>query len=231
MAIEETQEIDAGENPFNNPSVREKLNASISQGNAMAGLINRRSEMPLPQGGRKVIKVEVITVPADDDYVVCQILNDTTKITDNDLDVALPSYLRSGTGKIDNGGKPNCPYIVGDVLYVIAVDWTGVDTGDGDLKWLDINVDGRANSVTTPVVVTLASDGGVAGSDLVDCNLTYALTDMAGNELDTSITPAQWRAVKTTYTAATRGLASWDYTGATWILDVCNEAPDTAECA
>jgi hypothetical protein len=83
--------------------------------------------------------------------------------------------------------------------------------------------------------VLLEQQGGQAGSPAAGtCNFTYQVSDIAGAVLDgTDAAPIQPQAPRwpnLAYTAATRGLASWNLDGSL-SLEIAYEVPATYACA
>lgn len=85
---------------------------------------------------------------------------------------------------------------------------------------------------TSPQVVTVEKDGGVAGSASTNCTWTYTIKDLAGTELDTLLSPHRPRYANTIYTQApddSYGLAA--NIGGAWVLMVAwQETEQTSVC-
>ena len=83
------------------------------------------------------------------------------------------------------------------------------------------------------IVVKVAKDGGVSGGAAANCTWTYTVTDLAGNELGTGLTPEVPRLTNVEYEYADEnsdyGLAAWD--GTTLVLLVAfGECPKETAC-
>lgn len=77
----------------------------------------------------------------------------------------------------------------------------------------------RYAELNSPQLVTVAKDGGVAGSASTNCTWTYTIKDLGGTELDTGLTPHRPRHANAIYTQApddSYGLAA--NIGGAWVL-------------
>jgi len=101
------------------------------------------------------------------------------------------------------------------------------ETGTG-LKWAIVHLAGAMPPVMFPVLVT--KDGGEAGDADTNCSFTYTVNDLAGFELETSLSPEYGRVPKTEYTepgADSPAVAYRDASGSLHLYHVAGEVPVT----
>lgn len=84
-----------------------------------------------------------------------------------------------------------------------------------------------------PQIVTVAKDGGVAGSASTTCTWTYTITDLAGTELATGLTPHRPRHTNVIYTQAPDGSRGWaEWVDDEWVLLVAfQEIENSDDCS
>jgi len=90
-------------------------------------------------GGGKVMQCKITVLSQDDSFLVKRW--DNEDFVGDEFAVAKPAEFRgAGTVVVQ-------PYKVGDVIYALAVDNTGVMIAEDEVKWVDANVCGRAVGV------------------------------------------------------------------------------------
>lgn len=84
-----------------------------------------------------------------------------------------------------------------------------------------------------PQIVTVEKDGGVAGSPSTNCTFTYTITDLAGTELATGLTPHRSRHADCIYTQAPNGSRGWaEWVDGAWVLLVAfQEIENSGDCS
>ena len=101
------------------------------------------------------------------------------------------------------------------------------DDDENPIWWLLLDV-----GESSPRVVTVAKDAGVAGDGATDCTWTYTITSLGGVELATGLSPQKARYEKTAYDQAangTYGLAT--LISGSWVLLIAyDEIADTSVC-
>lgn len=157
----------------------------------------------------------------ENDYLIVNPINDSGK----DIKVAKPYKLRSV--------EASPSYEVDDVIFVLWVGLTEVEVSSEPLRWVDINVDGRAEASFIIFPVSLSQNGGNGGSATTTCSYTYDVTDdRDGTEIATDLTPvAAPRPSNVKMIAGTQGIAYYDDNGDVVLYSVIDEVPDyTDEC-
>lgn len=134
----------------------------------------------------------------------------------------------------DGGAAPNLPKLI----PVNKVPWVPVDTvcqvflrpDSSDPPVMTWCVVGFGVGATFAVDLTQTDGGaGGAGDAETECDFTYTVDDLGGNELGTAVSPEHARPALGKMVAATVGTAYWLADGAFKLLWT-DEQPDTGAC-
>ena len=106
------------------------------------------------------------------------------------------------------------------------------ESGTGE-KWAVVRLGLPSDPLGGVFAVKVTKDGGSAGSKDADCTFTYTVTDLAGNELGTTLAPKRPRFSHVEYAqpaADSPGLAYWDDQGDLQFYEAVEEIPKTDTC-